>query len=296
MSGLVKSVKKVFKKVGEGIKNVWHAIAPIAKVVVIAAAVYFTAGAAIGAFAGEGAIAALPGWGAGGLFSSAATSMGVPGFGGAATLFASGAGGAAAGAAGAEAAGAGAGAAGAASTAGAAGSATAAGTSAAGTAGTAAAGTGAATASPGLIGAISNAVEAHPMATMMAAQGVSKAVQASAEQQAKKDARQEARKATSWGLSKNGQNYADISSGELAAPASPQTQAVASPNMAPINNPGLINSAVQQRQQMAAQGQGIVGAVMQGYNGQPTGQATTGIPTLADLLARNPYMNPTRIV
>jgi hypothetical protein len=88
MSGVIKSVKKVFKKVVEVVKKIW-------KPVLIAAAVYFTAGLALSAFAPTAGFAAsMPlfasggiagtGIGAGavagtGIFSQAAVALGVGG-------------------------------------------------------------------------------------------------------------------------------------------------------------------------------------------------------------------------
>jgi len=96
MSGVVKGVKKVFKKVAKVVKK-------IAKPLLIAAAVYFTAGVALSAFsATAGMAAAMPGFGAGGLFSKAAVAIGFKGAAGsgiAATAAASSASAAAAGAA-----------------------------------------------------------------------------------------------------------------------------------------------------------------------------------------------------
>ena len=63
MSGIIKSVAKVFKKVVKAIKKV-----PIIKAVVIAAAIWFTAGAAMNYFA-------APGLGVGNAMSMQATSM-----------------------------------------------------------------------------------------------------------------------------------------------------------------------------------------------------------------------------
>jgi hypothetical protein len=76
MSGVIKAIGKAFKKVVKAVKKVVKAIVKIAKPLLIAAAVYFTAGVAIGAFGGASVISSLPGWGAGGLFSSAASSLG----------------------------------------------------------------------------------------------------------------------------------------------------------------------------------------------------------------------------
>lgn len=73
MSGLVKGIKKVFKKVGEFVKKYW-------KYIVIAVAVYFTAGVALSYFGGTAGFAsAMPGFGAGGIFSKAAVWMGFNG-------------------------------------------------------------------------------------------------------------------------------------------------------------------------------------------------------------------------
>jgi hypothetical protein len=58
MSGVVKAVKKVFKAVGTAIKKVVKS--PIFKAILIAAAIYFTGGLALGAM-GSTAAAALPG-------------------------------------------------------------------------------------------------------------------------------------------------------------------------------------------------------------------------------------------
>jgi hypothetical protein len=75
MGGLVKGVKKAFKAVGGFVKKYW-------KPILMAAAIYFTAGIALAYFAPTaGFAAAMPGFGAGGMFSGAATWMG---FGGAA--------------------------------------------------------------------------------------------------------------------------------------------------------------------------------------------------------------------
>ena len=65
MSGVVKGVKKVFKTVGKIVKKVW-------KPLVIAAAVYFTAGAALSYFGAAGAAGA----GAGGAFAGASAGAG----------------------------------------------------------------------------------------------------------------------------------------------------------------------------------------------------------------------------
>ena len=77
MSGLVKAVKKVFKKVKKFVKKYW-------KVIVIAAAIYFTAGVALSAFPSTASFAAgMPGFGSGAgfnsIFSRAAVSMGFQG-------------------------------------------------------------------------------------------------------------------------------------------------------------------------------------------------------------------------
>jgi len=78
MSGVVNTIKKVFKKVVDFIK-------PIAKVVLIAAAIYFTAGVAMSYFGATSAFAAsMPGFAANGVagagvFSHAAASIGLGG-------------------------------------------------------------------------------------------------------------------------------------------------------------------------------------------------------------------------
>jgi len=73
MSGLVKGVKKVFKKVGKFVKKNWKYIAA-------AVAVYFTAGVALSYFGSTAAFsAAMPGFGAGEIFSQAAVWMGFSG-------------------------------------------------------------------------------------------------------------------------------------------------------------------------------------------------------------------------
>lgn len=56
MSGVVKGVKKVFKKVGKAVKKLWKN--KIVRAIVIAAAIYFTAGAAAAYFAAPAAGAA----------------------------------------------------------------------------------------------------------------------------------------------------------------------------------------------------------------------------------------------
>ena len=95
MSGVIKGIKKVFKKVVKVVKKVVKAVVKfikkIAKPLLIAAAIYFTAGLAIGAFGGASAIAGLPGWGATGIFTKTAIAVGAPGFGAAAPLFGAGA-------------------------------------------------------------------------------------------------------------------------------------------------------------------------------------------------------------
>lgn len=64
-------MKKVFKTVGGLIKRYW-------KPILMAAAIYFTAGIALAYFAPTaGFAAAMPGFGAGGMFSGAATWMGI---------------------------------------------------------------------------------------------------------------------------------------------------------------------------------------------------------------------------
>jgi len=73
MSGLVKKVGKVFKKVGKFVKKRW-------KLIVIAAAIYFTAGVALSYFGSTAGFAsAMPGFGVGGVFSKAAVYMGFQG-------------------------------------------------------------------------------------------------------------------------------------------------------------------------------------------------------------------------
>ena len=73
MSGLVKGVKKVFKKVGKFVKKNWKWIA-------LAVAVYFTAGIALSYFGSTAAFsAAMPGFGAGGMFAKTAVWMGFSG-------------------------------------------------------------------------------------------------------------------------------------------------------------------------------------------------------------------------
>ena len=69
MSKVAKGIKKAFKKV---LKS------KIFKAIVVAVAVYFTAGLILSAMPATASFAAtMPGWGAGGMFSSAATSMGL---------------------------------------------------------------------------------------------------------------------------------------------------------------------------------------------------------------------------
>lgn len=74
MSGLVKGVKKVFKKAVKFVKKYWKAIA-------IAVAVYFTAGVALSYFGSTAGFATtyMPGFQAGGMFSKAAVAMGFNG-------------------------------------------------------------------------------------------------------------------------------------------------------------------------------------------------------------------------
>jgi len=73
MSKLWKGVKKVFKKVVKFVKKNW-------KIIVIAAAVYFTAGVALAAMPSTAAFsAAMPGFGVGGMFSNAAVALGATG-------------------------------------------------------------------------------------------------------------------------------------------------------------------------------------------------------------------------
>ena len=64
MSGIIKGIKKVFRKVGKVLKKI---IKPLA----IAVAVYFTAGLALSAFAPTAGFAAsMPGFAGGGLFGT----------------------------------------------------------------------------------------------------------------------------------------------------------------------------------------------------------------------------------
>lgn len=73
MSKLWKGVKKVFKKVVKFVKKNW-------KYIVIAVAVYFTAGMALAAMPSTAAFsAAMPGFGVGGMFSNAAVALGATG-------------------------------------------------------------------------------------------------------------------------------------------------------------------------------------------------------------------------
>jgi len=73
MSGLIKGIGKVFKKVGNFVKKNWKYIA-------MAVAVYFTAGIALSYFgATAGFAAAMPGFGTGGMFTSAASAIGFNG-------------------------------------------------------------------------------------------------------------------------------------------------------------------------------------------------------------------------
>lgn len=75
MSGLVKGIGKVFKKVGEVVSKIW-------KPVLIATAAYFTAGLALQSFSSTQAFgSALPGWGADGMFTNAAKFLGLGGLG-----------------------------------------------------------------------------------------------------------------------------------------------------------------------------------------------------------------------
>jgi len=73
MSGLVNSVKKVFKKATNFVKKYW-------KPILAAVAIYFTAGVALSYFGSTAGFASsLPGFGTGGLFSKAAVWMGFNG-------------------------------------------------------------------------------------------------------------------------------------------------------------------------------------------------------------------------
>lgn len=197
MSGVVKAVKKVFKKAVDVHKKVFdlHKKAidfvkdhKIAKYVVIAAAVYFTAGLAIGAFGGASTIAAAPGWGATGIFTQAATAIGAPGFGSAA-LF--GAGATTAAAAAPAASGVAAPAAGG-FTGAAVHSSFAPAVASAGAAAPAAGGGG------GIIGnvagAVGGAVQKYPVASMMLGQGIANAVEAKNAREAAEDERRYERK------------------------------------------------------------------------------------------------------
>jgi len=88
MSGVVRSVKKVFKKVVKTVKKVVKKIVKVVKkvlpVVLAAAAIYFTAGMAVGTFGGaaqQAWLSSMPGWsasGAGwsGMFTRAANTLG----------------------------------------------------------------------------------------------------------------------------------------------------------------------------------------------------------------------------
>jgi len=73
VSKLIKKVGKVFKKVGKFVKKYW-------KVIVIAAAIYFTAGIALSAMPSTAAFASsMPGFGTAGIFSKAAVAIGFQG-------------------------------------------------------------------------------------------------------------------------------------------------------------------------------------------------------------------------
>ena len=73
VSKLFKGVKKTFKKVTKFVKKRW-------KLIVIAAAIYFTAGIALAAMPSTAAFsAAMPGFGVGGMFSNAAVALGATG-------------------------------------------------------------------------------------------------------------------------------------------------------------------------------------------------------------------------
>jgi len=79
MSGVVKFVKKVFKKVVKVVKKIWKAIKKIIVPLLILAAVYFTAGVALGATGAFGGASTVSGWvgfGAGGPFSTLAANLG----------------------------------------------------------------------------------------------------------------------------------------------------------------------------------------------------------------------------
>jgi hypothetical protein len=80
MSKLVKGVKKVFKKVNNFQKKVRGVIKKRWKLIVIAAAVYFTAGVALSYFPSTAAFASsMPGFGTGGVLAKAAVWMGFNG-------------------------------------------------------------------------------------------------------------------------------------------------------------------------------------------------------------------------
>ncbi len=73
MSGLVKNVRKVFSKVTKFVRKNW-------KPILMAAAVYFTAGIAMSYFGSTAAFASnMPGFGVGGIFSKAAVAIGFQG-------------------------------------------------------------------------------------------------------------------------------------------------------------------------------------------------------------------------
>ena len=73
MSGLIKGIKKVFKKVTKFVKKYW-------KPILAAVAIYFTAGVALSYFSATAPFAsAMPGFGATGIFTKAATWMGFAG-------------------------------------------------------------------------------------------------------------------------------------------------------------------------------------------------------------------------
>lgn len=88
MSGIVRSVKKVFKKVVKTVKKVVKKVVKVVKkvlpIVLAAAAIYFTAGMAVGTFggaSGQAWLSSMPGWsasGAGwsGMFTRAANTLG----------------------------------------------------------------------------------------------------------------------------------------------------------------------------------------------------------------------------
>lgn len=217
MSGFnpFKAIGKVFKSVGKAIKKVWEAVKPIVKPLLIAAAIYFTAGTATAFFA-------APSAGLGAAMSSTATSMwtgitsifsGVPAMSSAATSTAATAGSTAATAGStasalaptvANASALGTGAQTAALVDGATTAASALPAAAATTAGNAAAST-------GLIGRIAGGIgtviEKYPAAAMMLGQGVSGVAKARQEAETAEAERERQDSFGIWGASNTGQNF-----------------------------------------------------------------------------------------